>query len=454
MGTLYTYAENTDALHFAWPAFFSSYALARELVHIDSMPLVSPESRIVSCGSCFASEIFPIFSAFDIPTFFRHETCLHFSADSLAHYLERLARGEAPGRTRFQILPDGTVRHWDYLSIKKNSSDLDELHNHLCFLDEIFIRNIQTCTQFILTLGAANTVYAVKDGLPIAKVVNMRPEEYVIRRQAVADVAHDIARIFSAMDTLRGGRPLTAFLSVSPQRYKFPRCGEALKPESIMPADPLVESSLSKAVLQLAAESYCIGHGTRSMIVYFPSYNIVVDELRSLDPFPNAMRVNTPYTVNHVVKRFFQAYANDGLRQRISHVSKIYDILSRESYKSADNREDAGKNIPCVLKMAFACRNPQGAAMLLRESLQGKRIACLGIGINFRIFVRPFLEALGIREDTSYFDAMTEGTDLRILPPETADFSGFDLVIVSSSALYDIYQHLLAGAFAVWLDAQ
>ncbi len=155
---------------------------------------------------------------------------------------------------------------------------------------------LQACNTLIITFGTA-WVYEY-DG----KIVNnchKLPEKSFIRRRLTVE------EIVSAWYSILKHPALQhkrIIFTVSPIRHK---------------RDGLHENNISKATLLLAIETLQQSKIPEIEIAYFPSYEIVLDELRDYRFYAEDMVHPSPVAIDYIWQRFSETYFSANTRQKM-----------------------------------------------------------------------------------------------------------------------------------------
>lgn len=219
--------------------------------------VVEPLSEMLFVGSCFANEVGQMFADDHFRATINPYGTMYNPA-SVLHTIEKWTDGvkERDGQTAFPPQKEGTL------------------------------------TAFI-TLGT-NHVYIEKATGEIVDNCQKRPQKLFTEKELSIDECAEY--LTKAIERLRAEWPkVNVVMTVSPIRYR--KYGYH-------------ESQLSKATLLLAIDKVC--KGTENTAYYFPSYEIVLDELRD-----------------------YRFYKNDMLHPSDLAVSYIYDRLKETMFSSA-----------------------------------------------------------------------------------------------------------------------
>ncbi len=164
----------------------------------------------------------------------------------------------------------------------------------------------------ILTFGSA-WVYE-HDGSVVANCHKVPEREFTRRRLSVDEI---VERYTVLLSRLLKNRPhLRIVFSVSPIRYL---------------RNGATENQTSKAILLLAAEALCRQF---EVAIYFPSYEIVLDELRDYRFFADDMIHPSSMAVEYVWERFCAAFFTEKTLELLPQVAKINKALQHRPLKA------------------------------------------------------------------------------------------------------------------------
>ena len=211
-------------------------------------------SRLLALGSCFAEHIAARLSR----ARFRIEanpTGILFNPASIVRTLDRLWHAEPVRREELHRSREGVWFHYDF----HGSLSRTEADEALDAMNEAVRRGAEAlhgADTLLLTFGTA-WVYD-HEGRPVANCHRQPAAEFHRRRMTVEEIVAPFARLLEG--ELAAKRLI---VSVSPVRHA---------------GDGLVENSLSKATLRLAAAA--LEERFAERVRYFPAYEMLVDDLR------------------------------------------------------------------------------------------------------------------------------------------------------------------------------
>lgn len=313
-------------------AIFKPTWPAKPIVELPRVPLMdSFSSMFFNFGSCFAGTISHRLSGLGIEAHFYDGYGLAFSNEAVATLLRVLTGEIRLGPEHVHHFQDevGGSTHCLYQYPKRFFMPDEELN---AFMEETNakVRDlIAKCTHMIITMGTCDVVRSKRTGLSINRTNKMPESEYYRHTNTVSEEIGWIESILASLKELRGGALPVMICTVSPQRQGFLPVYDVLAERNIPPSW-FVQSSLTKAVMRTALHEVMLKYPDEP-IHYFPSYEIVIDELRSHDPFESDLRhVNAPHTVNYVVKRFLQSYSSDFVLNQLALLKLMRDIRAEQ----------------------------------------------------------------------------------------------------------------------------
>ncbi|WP_243367409.1 GSCFA domain-containing protein [Fundidesulfovibrio soli] len=298
---------------------------ARRVLDLPHTPLVTGnDARFVCFGSCFASHMHDSLRQVGIESFRNLPTTFGYSFESLAHVL-RAADGTDPAYAeRIHEYADSLGGHNPYLfhfdhrlhTTREETAALLEREV------EALREALRRCTHVVVTAGTPHVIRLKSNGLCINRSNGIPASEYAHHRNTVQDELLHVGSILASIRRIRGGGLPEVLFTVSPQRYGFNAREVGKVPAAQIPECRFVENSLCKSILRVAVQA-AIEENPGEPLRYFPSYEIVLDELRPFEPFErDLMHVDIHQTGNHVVTRFMEAHFSAEMRQNVVAVAK------------------------------------------------------------------------------------------------------------------------------------
>ena len=284
-------------------------------------------------GSCFAIHTKRLLDTFGFETFYHPWVCCHFSASGMADVMS-LASGETGlNDEHFYPVSDSEVqvlvsalpyRIYGDNALSKAKLEFTKLLGQLR-------QAVSEIDTVIVTLGTSRVV-RLKSDKRLVSVVNGIPRDlWEMDMLSVEDNVSCLERLVQSIKKIRGGRPFRFIVTVSPQRYLF---GKVLyNAKEAHGGLALVDNSLSKAILRVAAETTVSRSIEGVTLDYFPSYEIVIDQFRLTEPLIHfdCSHIDGEYTPARVIKMFLQSYAADHVLQQLIIYTKV-----REDFKGLE----------------------------------------------------------------------------------------------------------------------
>lgn len=280
-------------------------------------------SRLAFFGSCFADNISSLFAErkFNV---LANPFGTVYNPISLASQVKAIADGKVFGEDDvFQDTRcDGLWHCWDAHSslsgatkeecIAKLNAATAQARNFLRKTDVVFI-----------TLGSAFVYYLKDSGKPVSNCHRQDPGLFERRLISVDEAAEAIREI---VENLRKIKNQTRIASPS-ARNDVARFTSDNTPRIVFTVSPLRHMSngahnntLSKATLQLAINNA----GTE----YFPSYEIVMDELRDYRFYADDMVHLSKTAEEYIFERMIETYCDGATRDNMAKVEKFLKMTN------------------------------------------------------------------------------------------------------------------------------
>ncbi len=271
--------------------FRTEYALKK-----NPLPL-QPEEPVLSIGSCFAEEIGQklIDHLMDCSV---NPLGIAFNPLSLADLWE------------FNMKKEDLVYHNErWHSLKHHSNFSAPTREQL--LEQIETGNqrmelYKSKAQLIIVSFGTAIIYHFKKGMrTVANCHKIPQKEFKKRRLGVEEV---VARWSKILDQAAIDFPDTYWIfTVSPIRH--------LK-------DGFIENTRSKSILHLAVEELT----RKSKAFYFPSFEIMMDDLRNYRYYNNDMLHPSSLAVDYIWEKFRDCYFSEELRKYLVDIAKLIQI--------------------------------------------------------------------------------------------------------------------------------
>lgn len=262
-------------------------------------------SRIVTLGSCFASNIAQRlskskFKVTDSPT------GILFNPASIARSVELMTSDATIAKESLTQLGYRYVSYEAHSSLSGATmeSATDAINTALRIGGEA----IAQCDIAIITLGTA-WVYRLRSTGQVVANCHKQPASLFSRELLSVD------ECIEALEQIVTHIPRRVLFTLSPIRHI---------------ADGLEDNSLSKSTLRVAIDRVCKAHPER--VQYFPSFEIMLDDLRDYRFYSSDMLHPSDIAVEYIVDKFFDtALSNEAKALKIK-VDKIVQAAEHRPF--------------------------------------------------------------------------------------------------------------------------
>ena len=265
---------------------------------------MSHSAKIFALGSCFAENISERLAKakFSVTT---NPFGVLFNPFSIANALERLDEMRAFAVCDIKAGRDA------FFSFDAHSSLDGKTHTEIFGnLNRAVAQGSKALREsdwVILTFGTA-WVYE-KDGRVVANCHKQPASEFTRRRLSVAEIVERYEPLFEGV--LRDKRVI---LTVSPVRHV---------------GDGLQENSVSKATLRLAVEELVAKFENA---YYFPSYEILIDDLRDYRYYGEDLAHPSKMAVDYVWERFCEAMLSHEAQEMLPQIAQIVSAAEHRPF--------------------------------------------------------------------------------------------------------------------------
>ena len=256
--------------------------------------------KIVCLGSCFASNIAERLRRhkFDVIS---SPTGILFNPVSIAQSVDmmsRAARGESVVNPDMMVLLDDRYVNYDFHSALSGATPMAAtlaMQEHL----EEGGNALNRSNLVIITLGTAWCYEHREFGRVVANCHKQPSRLFNRRLLSVAEVVDALASIVESLNC-------RVVFTVSPVRH----IGEGME-----------DNSLSKAILRVAVAEVCARYGKG--VDYFPSYEIMMDDLRDYRFYDTDMVHPTMQAVDYIAEKFFDAALSVAAKSTMQRINKV-----------------------------------------------------------------------------------------------------------------------------------
>ena len=272
-----------------------------EITITPSVSKIDQYTKIFSMGSCFAHEMATRLSRVGIATLCNPLGEL-YNPLSIERAVERICRRE-------EVHEEELCQRGDVWFSYHTHGDFDGLcPQEVCQRINGALERadhwLQQAEVVILTLGTA-WVYE-REGEVVANCHKMPAEEFRRRRLTVEEVVASLERTIDML------APRRVILTVSPVRHL---------------ADGLDGNSLSKAILRVAIQEIVERRGEAE---YFPSYEILMDDLRDYRYYGDDMTHPSRAAVEYIWERFVECHLS---REALSVAERFAKLSEAASHR-------------------------------------------------------------------------------------------------------------------------
>jgi hypothetical protein len=262
------------------------------------------DSKNLFLGSCFAENLFQYMNAHYIDCFFSPFGNI-YNPLSLAASLRSLAGGREVSENEL-FLHRELWRHFDFDTekclpdkdkyLQTLNASLKKGHEYLLIADNLF-----------LTLGTSYAFWDKNSG----KIVNnchKLPSDRFLRK--IISIETMTRELLASLKEIRNiNKNLKVTISLSPVRHL---------------RDSAEENSLSKARLRCLIEEL----KKEMEISYFPSYEIMMDQLRDYRWYADDLAHPSEAAVSYIMERFIQSSTDDHFKCYMKSVGKLNSSLN------------------------------------------------------------------------------------------------------------------------------
>lgn len=254
---------------------------------------ITHTTQIWTIGSCFADNIGDrmLSEGFDIEV---NPLGTLYNPLSILNSISNLVRGKE--YTPADLFPhEGKYRTYDFHSIFSRPTPeaaVEFINGRLAHLRAKF----PTLSTLILTFGSARCFRLKSTGQAVANCHKQHPDLFRVDDLSVVTCADAISETISLMQRVCPALS-HVILTVSPIRHK---------------AYGLHPDKLSKATLLLACEQ--VRRSDPALIGYFPSYEIMMDDLRDYRFYAPDMIHPSETAVDYIYENFSQTYFSPATR--------------------------------------------------------------------------------------------------------------------------------------------
>lgn len=294
--------------------------------------LIDYDSKIMLLGSCFATNIGEKFDYFKFQAA-TNPFGIIFNPVSLAKLIERCVQKNY--FTEDDIFFHNELWHCYEVHSELSNSDKDAFLETLNDLINSTIQQINDLTHIIITLGTSWVYRNIETNAIVANCHKVPQKEFIKELLSPESIAQSVESIFFNISVIN---PTCNFIfTVSPVRH--------IK-------DGFVENTLSKAHLITALHKAITHHPLP--ITYFPSYEIIMDELRDYRFYAEDMLHPSQTAIDYIWEQFSDFAFSADTKKLLKEVESIQKRMAHKSFQPQSESHKLFKQ-----KLASDCQSLQ-----------------------------------------------------------------------------------------------
>lgn len=288
------------------------------------------DGKFVGFGSCFAQNLRDTVTPLGFSYWYDRGICGHYSAGSVANVMEIIATGRelseddlhfVEGNRETVLAPSFFFKRWNFGETAAERT-LAQMRRLVTEAE----KQIKECSYIALTLGTARVARLAETGRILNTLTGIDVKHCTFEMSTAEENVAELERIYGYIAQIRDGDIPPIFLTISPQRYIFSMKIVAQDVDYRGPVrDQFVDNMLSKSILRVAVEEFAQRHP--DVVHYFPSYEIVIDEMRSTESLSHYdfTHVEQTHTVQRIVKKFLLSNCSEPVIRQLN----MYEALWR-----------------------------------------------------------------------------------------------------------------------------
>ncbi|WP_282136560.1 GSCFA domain-containing protein [Seonamhaeicola maritimus] len=277
--------------------------------------LIDYKSDILLLGSCFVENIGEKLAYFK----FKNEINpfgILFHPKAIETLVENALQGKV--YTENDVFFNNEQWHCFDAHSKLSSSSKDNLLNGLNDQIKLTAKGLANSTHIIITLGTAWLYRTKGTGETVANCHKVTQKEFLKELLHTEDI---VSSLQNAVDVIRRVNPeVSVIFTVSPVRH--------LK-------DGFIENTQSKAHLISAIHQLLATQSGVECLHYFPSYEIMMDELRDYRFYNEDMIHPNSTAVNYIWEKFKQIWIDSEAQKTMLEVDSIQKGLQHKPFNSS-----------------------------------------------------------------------------------------------------------------------
>jgi hypothetical protein len=299
--------------------------------------LIDYSSKLVSFGSCFAKNVGDKFDYFKFSTL-TNPFGIIFNPISLEKIIFRSIHKKY--LTENDIFYHNEAWHCYEVHSELSNPDKAEFLTTLNQLIDTTNWHIEKLTHCLITLGTSWVYKHIESDEIVANCHKVPQKHFIKKLLSVSEIEASIHNIISEIQSIN---PNAKFIfTVSPVRH--------IK-------DGFVENSVSKA--HLIAAIYNILSAPALAAAYFPSYEIMMDELRDYRFYAEDMLHPNQTAIDYIWMKFSENYINETELETMQQISEIQKSLSHRPFNpNSESHLKFQENLDHKIN-AIVAKNPE-----------------------------------------------------------------------------------------------
>lgn len=271
--------------------------------------LIDYSSKLVSLGSCFAENMGDKFDYFKFSTI-TNPFGIIFNPISLEKIILRSIHKKY--FTEKDIFFHNEAWHCFEVHSELSNPNKTEFLTTLNQLIDTTNGHLEKATHCLITLGTSWVYKHIESDTLVANCHKVSQKQFVKELLSVTDIDASLKRIVSEIQVVN---PNCKFIfTISPVRHS---------------KDGFVENNVSKSHL-ITALNHFLSNATSS--IYFPSYEIMMDELRDYRFYAEDMLHPNQTAIDYIWMKFSVNYINETEFETMQHVSEIQKALNHKPF--------------------------------------------------------------------------------------------------------------------------
>lgn len=290
---------------------------------------ITPKSKTFFIGSCFSENLYNKFDQLYLNSYISPFGNVYNPA-SIGNSLDILINNRhIHEKDIFQV--DGLYQNFNFyskLGHPEKNMYLNSINRSISESGKLLLES----DLLIITLGTA-WIYE-KDGKVVNNCHKLPKLNFTRRLLTVSEIVESLTESINNLKTIN--KTLNCIMTLSPVRHL---------------RDNPSENSLSKSLLRVGIEEVLKNTGSH----YFPSYEIVLDELRDYRWYNKDLVHPNSEAVNYITGRFINSCTSPELNEYLKRINKVnslinHKIINSETESSQKFIEKRAKSIEMIKK--------------------------------------------------------------------------------------------------------